>query len=61
MIGSEFKPSTPLIPGAVMNGIGVDKDDQPHLILENNYNQSEYWTPMVAYTLWLMAEISMTK
>jgi hypothetical protein len=56
--GREFRPPTPLLPGAVMNGLGGDKEDQPHLILENNYNQSEYWTPMVAYTLWLMAEIS---
>ena len=58
MVGSEFKPYTPLIPGAVMNGLGGDKDDQPYLITRNNYQQSEYWTPMVAYTLWLMAEIS---
>ena len=58
MMGSEFKPFTPLIPGAVMNGLGGDKDDQPNLITKSNYQQSEYWTPMVAYTLWLMAEIS---
>jgi|ERR1035437_248878 hypothetical protein len=58
MIGSEFKPSTPLLPGAVMNGLGGNGADQPNLILQNNYNQSEYWTPMVAYTLWLMAELS---
>lgn len=57
--GSEFRPATPLIPGAVMNGLGGDKDDQPYLITKSNYQQSEYWTPMVAYTLWLMAEISM--
>ena len=61
MVGSEFKPYTPLIPGAVMNGLGGDKDDQPYLITRNNYQQSEYWTPMVAYTLWLMAEISKTE
>jgi hypothetical protein len=41
-----------------MNGFGGDKDDMPYLIEKNNYNQSEYWTPMVAYTLWLMGEIS---
>ncbi|MDR3269621.1 MAG: glycoside hydrolase family 9 protein [Tannerella sp.] len=57
----QFRPATPVIPGGVMNGLGGDKDDQPHLILHNNYNQSEYWTPMVAYTLWLMAEISPKK
>lgn len=56
--GSEFRPATPVLPGAVMNGLGGNKDDQPNLILKNNYNQSEYWTPMVAYTIWLMAEIS---
>jgi hypothetical protein len=56
--GNEFFPPVPLLPGAVMNGLGGDKDDRPNLILENNYNQSEYWTPMVAYTIWLMAEIS---
>lgn len=58
MMGSEFKPFTPLIPGAVMNGLGGDKDDQPYLITRSNYQQSEYWTPMVGYTIWLMAEIS---
>jgi hypothetical protein len=56
--GTEFRPATPLLPGAVMNGLGGNKDDQPNLITENNYSQSEYWTPMVAYTIWLMAEIS---
>lgn len=53
-----FKPMTPEIPGAVMNGLGGDEDDQPDLIPQSNFQQSEYWTPMVAYTLWLMAEIS---
>ena len=56
--GGEFRPATPVLPGAVMNGLGGDKDDQPYLIQRNNYNQSEYWTPMVAYTLWLMGEIT---
>ena len=55
--GVEFRPPTPVLPGAVMNGLGGDKDDMPYLHKENNYNQSEYWTPMVAYTLWLMGEI----
>ncbi|MDR1676023.1 MAG: hypothetical protein LBR86_06110, partial [Tannerella sp.] len=54
----QFRPYTPLLPGAVMNGLGGDRDDQPFLITENNYNQSEYWTPMVAYTLWLMSELN---
>lgn len=53
----EFRPATPLLPGAVMNGLGGDNNDQP-AIGDGNYHISEYWTPMVAYTLWLMAEIS---
>lgn len=57
--GNEFKPATPLLPGAVMNGLGGTIDDQP-TVGRGNYNVSEYWTPMVAYTLWLMAEISKT-
>jgi hypothetical protein len=55
--GSEFRPETPVLPGAVMNGLGGDNMDQP-TIGHGNYNISEYWTPMVAYTIWLMAEIS---
>jgi len=58
--GGEFRPETPLIPGAVMNGLGGDIADQPS-IGRGNYNISEYWTPMVAYTIWLMAEISKTE
>ncbi|WP_439581906.1 glycoside hydrolase family 9 protein [Dyadobacter bucti] len=54
---NEFKPATPLLPGAVMNGLGGDKDDHP-VQGSGNYNISEYWTPMVAYTLWLMTELS---
>lgn len=61
MAGSEFRPATPLIPGGVMNGLGGDTVDQPRFITENNYQQSEYWTPMVAYTIWLMAEITAAK
>lgn len=56
--GNEFKPATPMLPGAVMNGLGGNHDDQPDLILKNNWQESEYWTPMVAYTLWLMAEMT---
>ena len=54
--GSEFQPATPRLPGAVMNGIGGTQDDQPHLY-DGQYNTAEYWTPMVAYTMWLMAEL----
>jgi len=55
--GSSFLPRTPVIPGAVLNGIGGDHEDQP-IIGDGWWQISEYWTPMVAYTLWLMAEIS---
>ncbi|MCK5277192.1 MAG: glycoside hydrolase family 9 protein, partial [Cyclobacteriaceae bacterium] len=57
--GSSFYPLTPVIPGAVLNGLGGDHEDQP-TIGNGNWQISEYWTPMVAYTLWLMAEISET-
>jgi hypothetical protein len=52
--GGEFKPATPLLPGAVMNGLGGTADDQP-FIGDGIYNVSEYWTPMVSFTMWLMA------
>jgi hypothetical protein len=39
-----------------MNGIGGTADDQPQL-LPGIYHTCEYWTPMVAYTMWLMAEL----
>ena len=55
--GSTFNPRTPVISGAVMNGLGGDHDDQP-AIGSGNWQISEYWTPMVAHTLWLMAELS---
>ncbi len=55
--GSTFLPNTPVIPGAVLNGLGGDKSDQPD-IGNGNWQISEYWTPMVAYTLWLLAELN---
>jgi hypothetical protein len=55
--GNEFRPATPVLPGAVMNGLGGDPNDQP-TVGDGDYHISEYWTPMVAYTLWLMAELS---
>ena len=55
-ISSEFSPHTPLIPGAVMNGIGGTKEDQPD-ILPGLYHTTEYWTPMIATTMWLMSEL----
>jgi hypothetical protein len=58
--GSTFLPLTPVIPGGVLNGLGGDKADQPW-IGNGDWQISEYWTPMVSYTLWLMAEISGAK
>lgn len=55
--GSEFLPATPILAGAVMNGLGGNKADQP-VIGSGDWQISEYWTPMVSFTLWLMAEIS---
>jgi len=55
--GSTFYPQTPVIYGAVMNGLGGDHDDQT-VIADGIWQISEYWTPMVAYTFWLMAELS---
>jgi hypothetical protein len=52
--GNEFHPATPRLPGAVMNGLGGTADDQP-FVGNGIYNVSEYWTPMVSYTMWLMA------
>lgn len=58
--GGEFRPPVPLLSGAVMNGLTGDSNDQPTFITKNNWQQSEYWTPMVAFTSWLMAEITKT-
>jgi glycosyl hydrolase family 9/cellulase-like Ig domain-containing protein len=52
--GGEFYPPTPRLPGAVMNGLGGTSDDHPH-VGDGIYNVSEYWTPMVGYTVWLAA------
>jgi hypothetical protein len=55
-VTSEFRPATPLIPGGVMNGLGGDANDR--VVLDSgSYHTCEYWTPMVAYTMWLMAEL----
>ncbi len=53
----EFRPATPHIPGAVLNGIGGDRNDMPDLF-PGSWQTCEYWTPMICYTLWLMAELS---
>lgn len=58
--GSSFLPTVPVLPGAVLNGLGGDPEDMP-VIGKGDWQISEYWTPMVAYTLWLMAELSAAK
>ncbi len=50
-----FTPPTPAIPGGVMNGIGGTVTDIPDL-KPKSYHTCEYWTPMVAHAMWLMAE-----
>lgn len=55
--GSTFHPTVPVLPGAVMNGFGGDDKDMP-VKGEGSWQISEYWTPMVAYSLWLMSELS---
>jgi hypothetical protein len=55
-ITGEYEPPTPEIAGGVMNGLGGDADDAIRLDA-GSYNTSEYWTPMVAYTMWLMATL----
>lgn len=55
--GSSFLPSVPALPGALMNGLGGSHEDMP-TIGSGDWQVSEYWTPMAAYTLWLMAELS---
>ena len=55
--GSSFIPNVPVLPGAVLNGLGGNHDDMP-VIGDGDWQISEYWTPMVAHTLWLMAELS---
>jgi hypothetical protein len=57
MFGGEYHPPTPYLPGAVMNGISGDEDDVPQL-RPGAWQETEYWTPMVAFTMWLMAELS---
>jgi hypothetical protein len=52
-----FEPPTPFLPGAVMNGISGDEDDTPRL-RPGDWHETEYWTPMVCYTLWLAALLS---
>jgi hypothetical protein len=46
----------PLIPGAVMNGIGGTLDEQPHYV-NGSWKHGEYWTIQTIFTMWLMAEL----
>ena len=52
----EFRPATPRLAGAVMNGLGGNAEDQPARY-DGQWQVSEYWTPMAGLTLWLMAEL----
>lgn len=56
MMGTEYYPPTPLLPGAVMNGISGSAADEAQLS-PGTYQECEYWTPMVGFTMWLMAEL----
>ena len=53
-----FRPGTPVLPGAVMNGLCGDREDRPYIIPHDTYNDREYWMPAVALTLWLMGAIN---
>ena len=56
-VTNQFHPTTPAVPGGVMNGLGGDAEDR--VVLDaGDYHTCEYWTPMVAYTMWLMSELS---
>ncbi len=55
-VTGEFRPATPRLAGAVLNGIGGTDEDMPDL-KEGSWQTCEYWTPMVGYTMWLMAEL----
>lgn len=56
MFGAAFAPSTPFLPGAVINGISGNKLDEPQL-RPGSWQDTEYWTPMVAYTLALLSDL----
>lgn len=57
-VNSEFRPATPNIIGAVFNGHGGTELDEPYFYNNGEWQVGEYWMPMVAYTLWLMAELN---
>lgn len=55
-VNAALSPHTPAINGGVVNGIGGTNLDEPYLG-SGTYHTCEYYTPMVAYTTWLMAEL----
>jgi hypothetical protein len=57
MYGGEFYPPTPYLLGAVMNGISGNELDMPQL-RPGSWHECEYWTPMAAFTLCLLAEVT---
>jgi hypothetical protein len=57
MVGGEYYPPTPFLPGAVMNGISGDIHDEPQL-RPGSWQECEYWTPMAAFTMCLLTEMS---
>ena len=59
-VGNMQPPKTPDIIGGVMNGIAGHFEDDSLYIEEVMYTVSEYWTPMVAYTMWLESELMTT-
>jgi hypothetical protein len=56
MFGGEYDPPTPFLPGAVMNGISGDGQDMPQL-KPGSYQECEYWTPMVCFSMWLLQDL----
>lgn len=59
-VGNMQPPKTPDIIGGVMNGIAGHFEDDSLYIEEVVYTVSEYWTPMVVYTMWLESELMTT-
>jgi hypothetical protein len=59
-VGNMQPPKTPDIIGGVMNGIAGHLENDSLYIHEVGYPVSEYWTPMVAYTMWLESELMTT-
>jgi hypothetical protein len=59
MLSGGYYPPTPYLPGAVMNGLSGDAGDAPRL-RPGQYQECEYWTPMVCFTMELLAELERT-